>query len=75
MARLLGTTYRVITAAEMRRLLKQKCEEAGSQVAFAKIAGVPKQHINNVLKGTRDPWPALLKALGLKEEKQYLQKV
>lgn len=63
-----------LTHSQMRTLLRKACDAAGSQVKFAETAGVPKQHITDVLSGRRDPWPALLKALGLREvksEKRY----
>lgn len=56
--------------AEVRRAV----ERAGSQKAWAKVAGVTVQHVNDVLSGHRGPGPKVLDALGLEKVVTYQRK-
>ena len=76
-----ATAYRYATAAGVslssnkRRLpkddqlhlkLRKAVEAAGSQAAFAKVANVSRQHLFDVLSGTRKPGRSILAILKLK---------
>lgn len=56
----------VLTDGETHTRLLNAVREAGSQAAFARLAGVSRQHLFDVLSGTRQPGPAILKVLRLK---------
>lgn len=52
-------------------LLRWKCQEAGSQKAFADKHGLSKQYLSDVVRGDRPPGPAILRALGLDVVTRY----
>ena len=54
-----------MTHSQLIRRLREACNEAGSQTAYAQALGVRPQFVSNVLAGRRDPSRKLLKALGL----------
>lgn len=56
-----------ITKAGVEYLLKKRIEELGSQKAFAEEAGVSRQFVNDVLKGSRNLTKPVLDALGVRE--------
>jgi hypothetical protein len=56
-----------ITKAGVEYLLKKRIEELGSQAAFAEEAGVSRQFVNDVLKGSRNLTKPVLDALGVRE--------
>lgn len=51
--------------SELLHLLRKEIERVGSQAQFARLAGINRPHVNNVLKGRRTPGPEILKALKL----------
>src|SRR5215475_7990592 len=52
-------------------LLAKRCDEAGSQNAFAKANKISAQYVSDVLKQKREPGEAILKALGLQKVESY----
>lgn len=59
-------------AEEVRRLLRQKVKEAGSQTAFAQRRNVSRYAVCWFLGGGMEaPQPRLLRALGLTKKVSY----
>jgi DNA-binding transcriptional regulator YdaS (Cro superfamily) len=63
-----------MNAEDVRDLLRRKVEQAGSQAAWADERGVTPAYVSDVLRGTREPGPAILNALGLERVVSYRQK-
>lgn len=59
-----------MTAAEVRVLIKARCEAAGSQRKWAKSVKLSPAFVNLVLQG-QEPSDAILKPLGLKRVVSY----
>lgn len=57
--------------AEVVRLVRGRCEAAGSQKDFAGLAGVSQAYISDVLNGKREPGQKLLAAIGLRRTVVY----
>ena len=55
-------------------LLKKRCEDAGSQRAFAETNGISPQYITDVLRRKREPGAMILDALGLEKVVTYREK-
>lgn len=51
--------------------LKKQVEIIGSQKEAAEAWGISTQFLNDLLRGRRDPSPAILNALGMKKEVDY----
>src|SRR5687767_5782214 len=60
-----------LTLTDVIALLAKRCEEAGSQRAFAEANKISAQYVNDVLKQKREPGDAILKALGLQKMESY----
>lgn len=60
-----------MTEKELRALLQQKCEKAGSQRDWCRSVGANEQSVSHVLHQRRPPQPALLKAMGLRRVVSY----
>ena len=58
---------KTFTADEVRAMLRQACEAAGGQSAWARINGVSPQFVCDVLSGYRFPGASIAKGLGLSE--------
>lgn len=54
-------------ADDVRRLLAQACEAAGSQRAWAEQNGLSSAYVNDVVTGKREPGAAILQRLGLEK--------
>jgi hypothetical protein len=52
------------TDEDIRILLRQACQETGSQKAWAKQHGLSGSYVTDVLQGRRDPGKSVLDALG-----------
>ncbi len=52
-------------------LLRKRCAAAGSAKAWAKAANVSESYVSDVLRGRREPAPAILDALGLERVLTY----
>ena len=53
-----------MNADAVRRMMQRECRRLGSQAAFARLANVHPQSLSLVLKGERDPTPAMLAVIG-----------
>ena len=60
-----------MTTDEVRELLLEMCEEAGSQQAWAKAHRISPQYVTDVLKERRAPGDKILSALGLRRAVTY----
>jgi hypothetical protein len=63
-----------LTLDDVIALLKKRCEEAGSQRAFAANNEISPQYITDVLRGKREPGAMILEALGLEKVVFYREK-
>lgn len=54
-----------MTVNDVRRLLREACEDAGGQAAFARSIRISREMVRLVLAGERKPGEAILGALGL----------
>lgn len=55
-------------------MLRRATDEAGGQKAFASQHGVSQAYISDVLRGRREPGPAILNTLGLVAQPTTYQK-
>lgn len=62
-----------LTLKEVVALLRKRCEEAGTQKAFAESHGVSPQYVADVLRMKREPGEAMLGALGLRKVIVYME--
>jgi len=62
-----------VTLDDVRKMLRKKCAEAGSQVAWAEANKVSAAYVSDVLVERREPGPAILDALGLRAETHYVR--
>lgn len=53
-------------------MLREACETAGSQKAWAAANGVSTAYVSDVLAGRRDPGEGIAKAFGLKPITVYV---
>jgi hypothetical protein len=60
-----------LTQAEVVALLRQRCQEAGSQKNFANTNDISAQYVTDVLNQRREPGEAILSALGLRKVISY----
>ena len=60
-----------MTAAEVRDLLCQACQRAGSQQAWARRHGVSPQYVGDVLIGRREPGDKILDGLQIRKIVTY----
>lgn len=56
---------------QVRKILREECESAGSQAAWAFRHSVSPAYVSDTLNGRREPGPALLAALGIKRVTSY----
>lgn len=61
----------VLTEHQVSALLAKACEEAGSQLAWAREHEIAPTLVSMTLIGTRSPAKKILKALGLKKVIHY----
>lgn len=57
---------RLLSADDVRVLLREACQIAGSQSKWARQNGVSRQYVSFVLLGVCVPGPSVLKPLGVK---------
>ena len=62
-----------LTQADIRNILRHRCDEAGGQSAWARANGVKRQYVSQVLAGKQRPGDAILRALGYEARISYLQ--
>lgn len=60
-----------MTENELRKLLRQSVDRAGSQAAWAEANNVSCPYVCDVLKGRRGPGEAILIALGMEKIVSY----
>ena len=60
-----------MTTDDVRGLLLEMCEEAGTQQAWAKAHRISPQYVTDVLKERREPGGKMLAALGLRRVVAY----
>ena len=63
-----------LTLTDVIALLKKRCEEVGSQRAFALDNDISPQYITDVLRQKREPGQMVLAALGLEKVVTYREK-
>lgn len=63
-----------MTEDEVRDLLRQACERAGTKTAWATKHGLSLAYVSDVLVGRRGPGDGILKGLGLEREVIYRPK-
>jgi len=56
---------------QLRCVLAEACEQAGSQYQWATRSKLSPAYVSDVLRGKRDPGEGLLKALGLRKVVSY----
>lgn len=59
---------REMRLVDVQRLLRSRCEAAGSQRRFAETHGLTVAYVSQVLHGSRPPSAKLCKALGIKSD-------
>lgn len=64
-------TITAITLDDVRQMLRDKSDGAGSQKALAAQLGVSPQYLGDVLNGKREPGESILEALGLRKVACY----
>ena len=64
--RMPGTYARVFDDREVLEMLHARVKSAGSQVAFSRVTGVSREHLNKVLHGKRAFGPTILEVLNLR---------
>ena len=64
---------KLYTADEIRQRLRNECRLAGSQAAWAAMAGVTAQYVADVLKGRRDAGLSIAGALGFERRVVWLK--
>lgn len=64
-----------MTPDSVRALIRRACREAGSQKAFCKQHRLNETFLSAVLRGEREPSPAILDVFGLERITEYRKKV
>jgi|HubBroStandDraft_4_1064222.scaffolds.fasta_scaffold122747_2 hypothetical protein len=62
------------TEEQMRQLLREACDKAGSQRAFALANGVSAQYVGAVLMGDKVMSEKIGKALGYQKDKGWVKR-
>lgn len=60
--------YRLMTEADVRKLIRNRCADVGGQSEFARMCGVRPQFVSMVLAGNRSPSEAICKVLGVRDD-------
>lgn len=63
-----------MTEKEVGKLLEMEAKKIGNQSEFARLHDLPVSYVNDVIHGRRHPGPKILKALGLKAVKDYVER-
>lgn len=64
-------TNGMLSAADVRCLLKHQCEAAGSQANWAREHRISAAYLNDVLEGRRGIGPAIMRRMGLQKVVMY----
>lgn len=62
---------KLLTANDVRKLLRARCEAMPSTRAWAAKHGLSQPYISQLLSGSRDPGDKVLAALGLRRIVRY----
>lgn len=65
----------MLSVDQVRKRLREKCDAAGSQAAWAKAHGVSAAYVSDVIAGRREPGEAILKAFKLRKIVLYEHEV
>jgi hypothetical protein len=57
---------KMLSADQVREMLRRECEKTGSQRKWALANGMTPQQVNNVLSGRESPGGSIARALGLR---------
>jgi hypothetical protein len=63
-----------MTPDSVRALIRRACKEAGSQKAWCKQHGIGEAFLSQVLRGEREPSPAILDIFDLEKVVSYRRK-
>ena len=61
----------MISTDEMRQVLREACEVAGSQSAWAKANGLSSAYVSDVLAGRREPGKSIAQVFGYEPVTMY----
>lgn len=62
-----------MTSFDVCTMLRQRCNAAGGQSAWAKAHGVSPQYVCDVLSARREPGDSILASLGLRRVVRYAE--
>lgn len=62
----------MLLADDVRQKLRDVCQEAGSENAWAKAHGVSQAYVNDVINGRRELGGRILRALGFEKVVCYV---
>jgi hypothetical protein len=60
------TAPQMLTASDVREMLRRECEKAGGQTAWGRLHDISVQQVNNVLRGGDSPGGSVARALKLR---------
>ena len=63
----------MISVDDLRKMLRDACEAAGSQKAWAKANGLSITYVSDVLAGRREPGKGIAQAFGFKPITVYVE--
>ena len=61
------TAPKMLTASDVREMLRRECEAAGGQIKWAQKNGVTRAYVSSVLVGRDAPGQTITNALGLRK--------
>ena len=61
-----------LSLSDLRRLLSQRCEDAGSMTAWARKAGVSVSQVSEAINAKRDLSATMIAALGYIQVTRYV---
>jgi transcriptional regulator with XRE-family HTH domain len=62
-----------LTKQQVQKLIRDRAEQLGSQLAVAEAAGVSAAYISDILNDKREPGPTVLTWLGLSARTVYVE--
>lgn len=62
----------ILTIANLRRLLAERCELAGSRSEWARRHRIPLSVVSETISGKRDPSPAVINAMGFLRVERFI---
>lgn len=61
----------MLSVDEVRQKLREECQRAGSENAWAKANGLSQAYVYDTIRGEREPGPKILRALKLERVVNY----